>query len=59
MMPATILTRCELYDLVWSKPLREVASDLGISDVGLAKVCVGGALALPGDAGGECGRCQQ
>jgi len=39
-MTATILTRRELYDLVWSKPLREVASDLGISDVGLAKVCV-------------------
>ena len=38
-MTPIILTRRELYDLVWSKPLRDVAADLGISDVGLAKVC--------------------
>src|SRR5579859_1272616 len=38
-MAPVILTRRELYDLVWSKPLRDVATDLGISDVGLAKVC--------------------
>ncbi|MGA9795899.1 MAG: hypothetical protein WBQ17_10250 [Rhizomicrobium sp.] len=38
-MTPVILTRRELYDLVWSKPLRDVAVDLGISDVGLAKVC--------------------
>ncbi len=33
------LTRRELYDLIWSKPMRDVAEDLGISDVGLGKVC--------------------
>ena len=39
-MPAPIvLTRRELYDLVWSKPMRDLAAELGISDVGLAKVC--------------------
>lgn len=38
-MNSVILTRRELYDLVWAKPLRDVAADLGISDVGLAKVC--------------------
>jgi hypothetical protein len=38
-MTPVILTRRELYDLVWSKPLRDVAADLGISDVGIAKVC--------------------
>ena len=38
-MSSVILTRRELYDLVWAKPLRDVAADLGISDVGLAKVC--------------------
>ena len=38
-MAPVILTRRELYDLVWSKPLRDVAADLGISDVGLGKVC--------------------
>jgi hypothetical protein len=38
-MAPVILTRRELYDLIWSKPLRDVAADLGISDVGLSKVC--------------------
>jgi hypothetical protein len=33
------LSRRELYDLVWSKPMRDVAVELGLSDVGLAKVC--------------------
>jgi len=33
------ITRKHLYDLVWSKPMREVAVDLNISDVGLAKLC--------------------
>jgi hypothetical protein len=28
-----------VYDFVWSKPLRDVAVELGISDVGLAKAC--------------------
>ena len=35
-----ILTRRELYDLVWSNPTRDLASELGLSDVGLAEVCV-------------------
>ena len=39
------LTRQALYDLVWSKPMREVAKDFGISDVGLAKRCA--AIARP------------
>jgi len=33
------LTRRELYDLVWSRPGRDIAKDLGISDVGLSKAC--------------------
>lgn len=33
------VTRAELYESVWSKPMRETARDLGISDVGLAKLC--------------------
>ena len=33
------LTREEIYDLVWSKPMREVAPTLNITDVGLAKMC--------------------
>ena len=31
--------RQELYDLVWSKPMHSLSQELGISDVGLAKVC--------------------
>lgn len=33
------ITREELYKLVWSKPLTELANEFGMSDVGLAKVC--------------------
>jgi hypothetical protein len=33
------LTRQTLYELVWSKPLSQLAQDFGISDVGLAKRC--------------------
>jgi len=32
-------SRQELYKLVWSKPIKELAADFGISDVGLAKAC--------------------
>ena len=37
-MPHTF-SREELYDLVWSEPMRVLASRYGISDVGLAKAC--------------------
>lgn len=33
------LTRQELYEKVWSKPLIHLAQELGISDVGIAKIC--------------------
>ena len=33
------VTRKELYDLVWSRPMRDVAMEFGISDVGLGKTC--------------------
>jgi hypothetical protein len=32
-------TRQQLYELVWSQPVTKLAKTLGISDVGLAKVC--------------------
>jgi hypothetical protein len=32
-------TRKELYDLVWSQPMKTVAAGVGISDVALAKKC--------------------
>jgi hypothetical protein len=40
--------RRELYDLVWSKPMREVAATVGISDVALAKQCKRADIPVPG-----------
>lgn len=37
---AELLTRQQLHDLIWSAPMRDVAKQLGISDVGLRKQCV-------------------
>jgi hypothetical protein len=34
-----VLSRQELFDLVWSKPLRDLAGVFGLSDRGLAKLC--------------------
>jgi hypothetical protein len=34
-----LLTRQSLYELVWSKPISNLAGDFGISDVALAKRC--------------------
>jgi hypothetical protein len=31
--------REKLYDLIWTKPMRTVAHEYGLSDVALAKVC--------------------
>jgi hypothetical protein len=42
------LSRDDLYELAWSKPLRELAKDFGISDVGLAKRCRKLGIPLPG-----------
>lgn len=33
------LTREELYELVWSRPMYKLAAEFGLSDVGLAKIC--------------------
>lgn len=40
-------TRQQLYDLVWAKPMRDVAADLNISDVGLKKICAGADIPTP------------
>lgn len=34
-----VLTRKDLYALVWSKPMSELAKDFEMSDVGLKKIC--------------------
>jgi hypothetical protein len=35
----TVLTREQLYAMLWQEPTRTIASRRGISDVGLAKIC--------------------
>ncbi len=34
-----VLTRKELYERVWSTPMRRLAGEFGLSDVSLAKIC--------------------
>jgi hypothetical protein len=45
--PLTI-TRDELYELVWSKPMMELAKDFGLSDVAVAKRCRKLGVPVPG-----------
>jgi hypothetical protein len=40
-------TRRELYDLVWSQPMRAIATSLGLSDVALAKHCKKADIPVP------------
>lgn len=47
-MERKTFTRQQLYEQVWQRPLREVARELGISDVGLGKACRRLAIPLPG-----------
>lgn len=41
------LTREELYNLVWAKPMTEVGRDFGISDRAMAKVCAKKQVPVP------------
>ncbi len=38
-MPFHRFTRQEMLDLVWSKPMRDVAAEIGVSDVAVKKAC--------------------
>lgn len=42
------VTRTKLYERVWATPMRTLAKDFGISDVGLAKLCRRHQIPLPG-----------
>jgi len=42
------ISREELYEKVWTLPLRNLAPEFGISDVSLAKLCKRHAIPLPG-----------
>lgn len=41
------LSRKELYDLVWQKPIIQVAKDYGLSDRGLGKLCAKYQIPVP------------
>lgn len=40
-------TRKQLYDLVWSEPIKTVAARYGVSDVAFAKMCKRGGIPIP------------
>jgi len=44
---AHTFTRLELYNLVWSEPMRDIAARFQISDVGLAKACRNAQIPVP------------
>ncbi len=41
------MTRVELYDLVWDRPITHLAKEFGLSDVGLRKICIKYGIPLP------------
>ena len=41
------MTREELYNLVWEKPITHLAKQFGLSDVGLRKICIKYGIPLP------------
>jgi hypothetical protein len=45
--PLTV-SREDLYELAWRKPMRELAKDFGVSDVALAKRCRRLGIPIPG-----------
>lgn len=42
-----VLTRQQLYDMIWSRAVAKVAPEFGISDVALRKQCIKHAIPLP------------
>jgi len=48
MLSKEKITREELYEAVWSEPIHQLSKALGISDVGLAKVCKKLNVPVPG-----------
>lgn len=48
-MPVNVtITRAELYEKVWAIPMRTLAKEFGLSDVGLAKLCRRHNIPTPG-----------
>jgi hypothetical protein len=47
MAKVTSISRQKLYELVWERPTKTVASELGVSDVALAKACKRAQVPIP------------
>lgn len=47
-MTTLTLTRAQLYDRAWAEPIHRLAPQLGLSDVGLAKLCRRLRIPVPG-----------
>ncbi|MBN8626034.1 MAG: hypothetical protein J0M17_11135 [Planctomycetes bacterium] len=47
MVEEVALTREQLYEQVWNAPMTKVAARLGLSDVGLAKICYQAEIPVP------------
>lgn len=47
MVDEIALTREQLYEQVWTEPMTKVAARLGLSDVGLAKICHQAEIPVP------------
>lgn len=47
MVDGIPLTRDQLYEQVWTDPMTKVAARLGLSDVGLAKICYQAEIPVP------------
>ncbi len=47
-METITLSRQELYDRVWPKPIQHLSNEPGLSDVGLAKLCRRQQIPVPG-----------
>jgi hypothetical protein len=50
------LSREDLFELVWSKPMTELAQDFGLSDVALANVVANSAYLYRGAVTGRVSR---
>lgn len=46
-MPRRTLSRAQMHALVWERPVRTIAEELGLSDVGLKKICKRHAVPTP------------
>ena len=46
--PVVVLTRQQLYERVWDTPMRKLGPELGVTDVGLKKICSRFNIPTPG-----------